>query len=946
MTRLMTTTTGGLAVNTFSHKHFLSDDTDFSKKHDFYILYCSFFFDSPVGSGSPENWDDDFEFQTQENSRATESVSDSVHASGSKHRFEESEESWDDAYADDDGPASPPRRVPKTHVDDDEEIEDWDSSDNEIEDPQSSTTREFGSGTFEEEDKTVTARSTTSGRFRSPPPPLPILPPPAISVPLDISTQDTAFPVSIASPTLSTFSIPVSSNRDHSVYSHEGLIRNSSGSAPHLTIMRSYPHGAGSTPPRKGRRLRKKSRPPEVDIIELEDCDPALGTFNNRLTTFPQSTPPPDNPDSTSQLPIPSSNSSLLTRIGSFKRWTRRSIGPEDVSFSGWRRTKSSFGPSDVPALDSSIQAISSINNTSNTSHAALPQKSRNRGSSASGLKSGWFFRSGGAGDVETTPVPPKSNSTTKSSSPPRSQHDMLPELHDRISPEPFTLTPRRSKSRLVPILKSPIKKKLDSPREQFYESNGALDTGPELSLNSLKHNDHHFPGFSASVGRQAGSSLFAELIDKGTIKDRDGGVRGLVKGVRRLSQVGISGHKRTKSIGKVNDEAESSSKMTQQSSSATLLPPVELNSPILPSAVFSRRGSLPQADFAFILPVNGNDQPTYALSPPLPLESGMSMERMSFSSSRAASRLDTTDRPPAGSPPRPKPNRRATSPLPAVPPSPPKHNYRPESAMSNKRPGSATSTRRPGSSSSSCPPVSAQAQALAAFRPRTPVRNQPPLTTVPSGRPRTPNKLQGGTGSPQTSTAPSAYTASLGRTATPPQLSKPSLKRNSLNDLRSTPSKATSIPDPTSCLPPSDDHSNGDVKEHKSLDQRRASTNTLSELKIPTRISKVQQGLRRDLGLLREFAGYVEGKYMVWVAMQTISYIVNRTKAIAKVVYETYRRAVCCLRVLSCSPCSIAPSITIGHLPQEFHFQLQCFNTKYTTTSFAADQHATELSN
>lgn len=810
-----------------------------------------------------ENWDDDFEFQAHEDSRITENASESTHASGNKSQFEEGEESWDDAYADEDAPSFAPRRVPKADINDDEEIEDWDSSDNEAEHCEASAAHEFGAGSLEEEDKTVTARSTASSRFRSPPPPLPLLPPPPpVNIPFELPSQDAVLPLSVASPTLSTFSIPLSSNRDHSIYSHEGLIRNSSGSAPHLTIMRSYPHGAGSTPPRKGRRLRKKSRPPEVDIIELEDCTPMQpASTNNRPAAFPQSSPTDDDtPIHTSQLPSPPATS-LLTRIGSFKRWTRRSIGPEDVSYTGWRRAKSSFGPSDITDLPKQ-----DVNPLRSTSPPVPPVRNRNRGSSASGLKSGWFFRSGGAVDVETILAPPKQVSTTKSSSPAEPSAKVVLQLNEHIDPDSFALTPRKSKSRLVPILKSPIRKKPGPSMEQPLESSG-ITPSPESSFsNPSKYNGHYFPRYSVSVGRHAGSTLVTEVLEKNSNKDKEGGVKGLVKGVRRLSQVGnIAGHKRTKSTGKANDESKPFQPETEEqpiSTTPTLLPPVELNSPILPTTMFSRRTSLPRADFAYVIPFSGDEQPTYTLSPSLHLEDGMSMERASFSSSRAPSRLDMMDKPPTGSPPRPKPSRRATSPLPSIPPSPPRQASRPESAMSTKRPSSATSTRRPGSSSSSCPPVSSQAQALAAqsFRPRTPVRNPPALAAM-SGRPRTPNKFQPVIPSPQQSTAPSAYTASLGRTATPPQSSKPTLKRNSLNDLRSLPSKSTLINETRTPSAPSDGQSNGDTTEHKSLDQRRASTNTLGDLKIPARISKVQQGLRRDLGMLRDFAGYVERK-------------------------------------------------------------------------------------
>ncbi|GJJ09029.1 hypothetical protein Clacol_003251 [Clathrus columnatus] len=737
-----------------------------------------------------------------------------IHASGGKAQFEEGEESWDDAYADDDGPSSPPRRVPKAQVDDDEEIEDWDSSDNDAEDPKSFPAHEYGGGTFEEEDRTVTARSTASSRFRTPSP-LPLLPPPAPHTNLNIPSSEAVAPLSIASPTLSTFSIPPSSNLDHSVYSNEGLIRGSSNSVPRLAVLRSYPNGAGSTPPRKGRRLRKKSRPPR--------------------------------------------------KFGSFKRWTRRSIGPEDTPLAGWRRAKSSFGPADVAALNLPVEVSSAdlaVENIRSTSPPAPPVKNRNRGSSASGIKSGWFFRSGGAADNETIAVPPKQVLSPNLSSPTQLQAEVASGSNEPTDRENFTPTPRKSKGRLVPILKSPIKKKHESLTEQLSESFGApplhLRPGSSLS-NTSKYGGFQFPRYSASVGRHTGSSFSAELLEKekGNSKDKDGGMISLVKGVRRLSQVGVSGHKRAKSNGRPNDESKPAIEIGPDSTSttviSTLLPPVELNSPILPTTIFSRRGSLGRTEFSYVLPINGHDQPAYTFAPNLPLENTLSMERMSFSSSRAPSRLELmADKPPTGSPPRPKPSRRETSPLP-VPPSPVKQIFKPESVTPSKRPGSSASTRRPGSSSSSTP---SQALAAQSFRPRTPIRNSPTSNTMSSSaRPRTPNKLQTAAANlQQHSTAPSAYTASLGRTATPPQVAKPSLKRNSLNDLKAAPNNS-----PKTTLAPSEEHLNGGVQEHKSLDQRRASTNTLGELKIPARIFKAQQGLRRDLGMVREFAGYVE---------------------------------------------------------------------------------------
>ncbi|KAF8521903.1 hypothetical protein BU17DRAFT_45360 [Hysterangium stoloniferum] len=53
--------------------------------------------------------------------------------------------------------------------------------------------------------------------------------------------------------------------------------------------------------------------------------------------------------------------------------------------------------------------------------------------------------------------------------------------------------------------------------------------------------------------------------------------------------------------------------------------------------------------------------------------------------------------------------------------------------------------------------------------------------------------------------------------------------------------------------------HSGAPLASIVGTPNERASTNTLGELKIPARISRAQQGLRRDLGMVREFAGCVE---------------------------------------------------------------------------------------
>jgi hypothetical protein len=48
-------------------------------------------------------------------------------------------------------------------------------------------------------------------------------------------------------------------------------------------------------------------------------------------------------------------------------------------------------------------------------------------------------------------------------------------------------------------------------------------------------------------------------------------------------------------------------------------------------------------------------------------------------------------------------------------------------------------------------------------------------------------------------------------------------------------------------------------AKEGSSPVPRR---NSLGDLKIPSRISKAQDGLKRDLGRVKEFAGHVEREF------------------------------------------------------------------------------------
>ncbi|KAF8264638.1 hypothetical protein EI94DRAFT_1805584 [Lactarius quietus] len=169
----------------------------------------------------------------------------------------------------------------------------------------------------QEEDKTVTAhpRKVTLTRS-SPPPPLPWLP-------LSPTPPGEAFP---SSPTMSVFSIP--SGRDSATYSSMAHLPLHGGGTSPLTML------PPSLPAQKAcRRLRKKSCPPDNNVFELLDREPAFSP----LPSSPQPTTPNMSPADLS--PPESSNnnprSSILSRIESIKRWSvhkrRTSPGPSDA---------------------------------------------------------------------------------------------------------------------------------------------------------------------------------------------------------------------------------------------------------------------------------------------------------------------------------------------------------------------------------------------------------------------------------------------------------------------------------------------------------------------------------------------------------------------------------------------------------------------------------------
>ncbi|EJC99412.1 uncharacterized protein FOMMEDRAFT_142737 [Fomitiporia mediterranea MF3/22] len=313
-----------------------------------------------------ENWDDDFLDSTDSPARPAASnlaASQSRFTQRSKAREELEDENWDEDFVMGIGTSSPragPSTRSKRSRRERERDEVWDSSDDEM----AEFDREMGFDRNDEEDKTVTSRSRRKplGSLVDNPPPLPPLPPLPTFLPTipsgdasgSYASPPSPFPRS--SPSHSVFSIPATTtsggHRDRdSTY----------GSTAHLALSLRRTHSAESSPssprkfvdvsrfpsseaPRERRRLRKKSRPPHLDasILELDDKVTGEPAFLRSSTPDPRpSTPPPTDsglilspttPSTSGQVaspavplsPISASKSPLLARIGSLRRWGRK----------------------------------------------------------------------------------------------------------------------------------------------------------------------------------------------------------------------------------------------------------------------------------------------------------------------------------------------------------------------------------------------------------------------------------------------------------------------------------------------------------------------------------------------------------------------------------------------------------------------------------------------
>ncbi|KAI9461876.1 hypothetical protein F5148DRAFT_1214570 [Russula earlei] len=386
------------------------------------------------------------------------------------------------------------------------------------------------------EDKTVTARPRKSPLCK-PSPPHPALPPP-----LPLGTLIETLP---GSPSHSVFSIP--SGRDSVAYSSLAHLPLRGGSASALTMLPPSP------PAHKGRRrLRKKSRPPDSGVFELLDRQRDIAPSLSPSSPIPA---PVDLPPSETSS---SSRSSILSRLGSVKKWAVR-------------KRFTSPGPSDVAE---GTQAERDATPRATAFQAQSPSRNPN-----------WFFRSSETPDP--TPGSPSGpilelkhersfrhlraftaiDSPTKKG---RFRGGILGEhSHDTGStstdgsPPSSPRRPRRPKSMQVPVAVPPP---------------------------VLRHASYGTRSISRSTSQAGIEDVSREWEAKQMEKE---GHRGFMSGVRRISLVSGKKHKRTKSAATIADADETQVPSIPQipppimamipGVSSQLLPPIELQPPSPP---------------------------------------------------------------------------------------------------------------------------------------------------------------------------------------------------------------------------------------------------------------------------------------------------------------------------------------------------------------------------
>jgi hypothetical protein len=364
-----------------------------------------------------------------------------------------------------------------------------------------------------DEDHTVTARSHhRSSLFKGFPPPHPPALPNGTATIMEIDSR---------SSTGSIFSIPVSSGT--------GLDSVAHSSTSHLalnptTSFASSAYSLSTSPPvhRERRRLRKKSRPQQVDETVLDMHD------RGRISSPSSSPQPASSPERASSPPVttdvpapPSPKPPLLSRISSVKKW-------------GVRRKRTSTSPPEAVSdgLDNIAQSLPATKGTS------------------------WFFRSASSGSGSAPPQPDlmhsKSVEKLRHSDP--STNPVEASMADTGRNSPTKLSKRKSLG-FVNL----------RPRDPAHgcEEGTFLPTQSEpipLQPNASTRRVSYSYGIPTSVStptpvvrseKQASSACLPPAEDLSGSGTQREGHRSFLGGVRRLSLVGMpKKHKRTKSSG------------------------------------------------------------------------------------------------------------------------------------------------------------------------------------------------------------------------------------------------------------------------------------------------------------------------------------------------------------------------------------------------------------
>src|SRR6266403_596270 len=473
-----------------------------------------------------ENWDDDFEDKT--NSPARHPPSRSHHKSPRLPDIPEPE-NWDDDL--DAHKFVSPRKDNA-----------WDSSDDD--------------DGIDEEDKTVTARPRRGpvGKH-TPPPPVPPLP-------LPLESVGETFP---GSPTLSVFSIPASGRESVNTYSSLAHLPLRGGNASARAMLHPSP------PAQKGRRrLRKKSRPPDNNVFELLDRRQDIAS----LSSPPQPSSPNEGPVDlpSSEASNNSSRSSILSRLGSVKKW-------------GVRKRFTSPGPGDAPESE---QAETD----------ATPRAAASRARSPSRTPS-WFFRSS-AGTPDSTPGGSPLGSTPLELKHERSFRQLRAFVAAVDSPTKKGKLPGSilgERSRDSGSASTPDGSPPSSPRRPRRPKSMQVNA-PSTPSRAPRHASYGARSISRSTSHTSTEDITYETQGGSKVREKEKeGHRGFMSGVRRISLVSGKKHKRTKSTATApdgTDAPQSPSSIPQTpppalpmvmvpSISSQLLPPIELQPPSPP---------------------------------------------------------------------------------------------------------------------------------------------------------------------------------------------------------------------------------------------------------------------------------------------------------------------------------------------------------------------------